>query len=77
MWYTISKRGLFYIAEKWLTAHLMYQVYKDQEWKGIVVDMPTGKKYEVVSKIVNDRVQVTDTEIKSDNIVIDEKGVEV
>jgi hypothetical protein len=77
MWYTISKRGLFHIAEKWLNAHLMYQVYKDHEWKAIVRDIKTGKKYEVVSKVVGYRVQVTDTEIKSDNIVIDEKRVQV
>ena len=77
MWYEISKKGLFYVAERWLHAHLMYQVYKDFEWKGIVRDFNNGKKYEVISKVVGDRVLVTHEEIKADNIIISEKKVEV
>lgn len=75
MWYTISKRGLFYIAEHWVNANLLYQVYKDHTWRGIVTDTKTKKRYEVVSMVVGDRVRVTDTEIKTDNILIDEKLV--
>ena len=77
MWYQISKRGLFYIAERWLNGYLMYQVYKDHEWKGIVKDHQTDKNYEVVSKVVNNKIQVTHEEIKSDNILIKEAKVDV
>jgi hypothetical protein len=77
MWYEISKKGLFYVAERWLNVHFMYQVYKNKTWKALVKDAKTGKVYEVVSTEVNDRVRVTHELIESDNIVIDEKGIEV
>ena len=43
MWYEISKKGLFYVAERWLNVHFMYQVYKNETWKALVRDVKTGK----------------------------------
>ena len=76
MCYEINKRAMYYIAETWLNATIMYQVYKDQVWKAIVRDRDTDKKYEVVSRIVNDRIQVYHTDING-TIVVEESEVKV